>query len=81
MLKTIKFISRAKNNIIAKKALRIGVSGQDVFLLSQLLLKKGYGVDSSSRDAQIHEFQVLKSLGMIKISPHSFNTRDFRNFL
>jgi GDPmannose 4,6-dehydratase len=67
---------------MGKKALIIGVSGQDGAFLSQLLLQKGYEVHGSSRDAQIHEFKGLKSLGIKdKVSLHSLNTRDFRNFL
>ena len=67
---------------MAKKALIIGVSGQDGVFLSQLLLQKGYEVHGSSRDAQIHEFKALKTLGIKdKITLHSLNTRDFRNFL
>ena len=67
---------------MGKKALIIGVSGQDGAFLSQLLLQKGYEVHGSSRDAQIHEFKGLKALGIKeKVSLHSLNTRDFRNFL
>jgi GDPmannose 4,6-dehydratase len=67
---------------MAKKALIIGVSGQDGAFLSQLLLAKGVEVHGSSRDAQMHEFKGLKTLGIKdRVILHSLNTRDFRNIL
>lgn len=65
-----------------KIALIIGISGQDGAFLSQFLLSKGYEVHGSSRDAQIHEFKGLKTLGIKEqVKLHSLNTKDFRNFL
>ena len=37
---------------MTKKALIVGISGQDGSLLAQLLLKKGYKVFGTSRDAK-----------------------------
>ena len=63
-----------------KKALILGVSGQDGAYLSQLLLKKGYEVYGSSRDAQITSFENLRILG-IKINLVSIAVTDFRSVL
>ncbi len=65
-----------------KKALIIGISGQDGAFLAKFLVDKGYEVHGSSRDAQIHEFKGLQYLGVKnKITLHSLNTKDFRNIL
>jgi GDPmannose 4,6-dehydratase len=49
-------------NLNQKKALIIGVSGQDGALLAKMLLSKGYHVCGTSRDAQITSFSNLKKL-------------------
>ena len=46
-----------------KKALILGISGQDGSYLSRFLLNKGYEVIGTSRDAQISSFQNLVRLG------------------
>lgn len=46
------------------KALICGVNGQDGSYLAQLLLKKGYQVWGTSRDAQANQFQNLERLGI-----------------
>lgn len=60
-----------------KKALIIGISGQDGSFLSDLLIRKGYEVHGTSRDAQINDFSGLRVLGIKdKINLHSLNTKD-----
>ncbi len=65
-----------------KKALICGVSGQDGAYLAQLLLKKGYIVCGTSRDAQMSSFQNLVRLGIrdqVKLESVALN--DFRSVL
>ncbi|MGK7872342.1 MAG: GDP-mannose 4,6-dehydratase, partial [Xenococcaceae cyanobacterium] len=65
-----------------KKALICGVSGQDGAYLAQLLLKKGYLVCGTSRDAQMSSFQNLVRLGIrdeVKLESVALN--DFRSVL
>lgn len=65
-----------------KKALIIGVSGQDGAFLAQFLLQKGYEVHGSSRDAQMVPFSGLIQLGIkADVHLHSLNTKDFRSLL
>jgi GDPmannose 4,6-dehydratase len=47
-----------------KKALIIGVSGQDGAYLAELLLKKGYEVYGTSRDHEVGAFRNLQILGI-----------------
>jgi GDPmannose 4,6-dehydratase len=65
-----------------KKALIIGVSGQDGSYLAELLLRKGYEVHGTSRDHEVSSFQNLQRLG-IKDRVHlmSMVTSDFRSVL
>jgi GDPmannose 4,6-dehydratase len=67
----------------AKKiALIIGISGQDGSYLAELLLKKGYEVHGTSRDADLSNFFGLKKLGIIdKIELHSMSLIDFRSVM
>ncbi len=63
-----------------KKALIIGVSGQDGAYLSALLLNKGYRVFGTSRDAQVSMFKNLSYLGIReKITTLSMAVNDFRS--
>ena len=65
-----------------RKALIIGVSGQDGAYLSQLLLNKNYEVYGSSRDAMASSFEGLTRLGLrdqVKVLSISLN--DFRSVL
>lgn len=65
-----------------KKALIIGVSGQDGAYLADLLLKKGYEVHGTSRDHEVGTFRNLEKLGIkdqVKLS--SMVTSDFRSVL
>jgi GDPmannose 4,6-dehydratase len=65
-----------------KKALIIGVSGQDGAYLAKLLLEKGYEVHGTSRDHEVSSFRNLQRLG-IKDRVHltSMVTSDFRSVL
>lgn len=63
-----------------KRALILGVSGQDGAYLAQLLLRKGYQVHGSSRDVAGTRFDNLKSLGIFKdVRLHSAALQDFRS--
>jgi GDPmannose 4,6-dehydratase len=65
-----------------KKALIIGVSGQDGAYLAQFLLKKGYRVFGTSRDAQMTSFGNLKALGIHReMEVGSVALNDFRSVL
>ena len=65
-----------------KKALICGISGQDGAYLAELLLKKGYEVTGTSRDAQITSFSNLKTLNIFKqIQYVSMSIIDFRSVL
>ena len=59
-----------------------GISGQDGSYLSQLLLKKGYVVHGTARDAQMATFHNLVLLGIKdQITFHSMALNDFRSVL
>jgi GDPmannose 4,6-dehydratase len=65
-----------------KKALIIGISGQDGAYLADFLLKKGYQVWGTSRDAQGGRFQNLIALGIKNsVSLISMDQEDFRSVL
>lgn len=65
-----------------KKALICGVSGQDGAYLAHFLLKKGYQVAGSSRDAAISSFSNLSRLGIKdQIELISIASNDFRSVL
>ncbi len=65
-----------------KKALICGISGQDGAYLAELLLKKGYIVYGTSRDAQISSFRNLKFLAIReKVKLESVALNDFRSVL
>uniref|UniRef100_C6E0K7 GDP-mannose 4,6-dehydratase n=1 Tax=Geobacter sp. (strain M21) TaxID=443144 RepID=C6E0K7_GEOSM len=65
-----------------KIALITGISGQDGSYLAKLLLKKGYYVHGTARDAQISTFYNLKLLGIKdRITLHSMALNDFRSVL
>lgn len=63
-----------------KKALIVGVSGQDGSYLSKLLLEKGYHVVGTSRDVELNEFSGLQYLGVKDsleyetLVPHDFRS-------
>jgi GDPmannose 4,6-dehydratase len=63
-----------------KKALVVGVSGQDGTYLSKLLLAKGYEVIGTSRDAQSARFDNLVRMGLReRIAIESMSPTDFRS--
>lgn len=65
-----------------KTALICGVGGQDGAYLAQLLLRKGYSVSGTSRDAQVQMFSNLKHLGIYdQIEMYSMNLNDFRSVI
>jgi GDPmannose 4,6-dehydratase len=65
-----------------KKALIIGISGQDGSYLAELLLKKGYEVHGTSRDADLSNFYGLKKLGILsRVKLHSMSLIDFRSVM
>jgi GDPmannose 4,6-dehydratase len=65
-----------------KKALICGVTGQDGSYLAHLLLKKGYQVYGTSRDAQVGNFKNLVRLGVAEqVKVISMATHDFRSVL
>jgi GDPmannose 4,6-dehydratase len=65
-----------------KKALILGVTGQDGAYLARLLLEKGYKVYGSSRDAQISPFSNLRTLGIYDdVQVESVVLTDFRNVI
>jgi GDPmannose 4,6-dehydratase len=65
-----------------KKALICGISGQDGAYLAELLLKKGYEVTGTSRDAQMSSFSNLKKLNIYKdVRYDSMSIIDFRSVL
>ncbi len=65
-----------------KKALILGISGQDGAYLARLLLDKGYSVFGGSRDAQITPFANLVRLGIRdRITLESVSLNDFRSVI
>ena len=62
------------------RALILGVSGQDGSYLANFLLKKGYDVIGSSRDAEISQFANLKKLGIYeKVKKISISTNNYES--
>lgn len=67
---------------MGKKALIIGVSGQDGSYLAQFLVEKGYHVTGSSRDAMLSSFANLERLGIRdRLEVASVSLNDFRSVL
>ena len=65
-----------------KKALIIGISGQDGAYLAELLLKNGYEVHGTSRDHEVSSFGNLARLGIKdRVKLTSMVTSDFRSVL
>jgi GDPmannose 4,6-dehydratase len=66
----------------SKKALIVGVSGQDGAYLAKFLLKKGYEVYGTARDAQTSNFLNLTRLGIRdRVQTESMAPNDFRSVL
>jgi GDPmannose 4,6-dehydratase len=67
---------------MGRKALIIGISGQDGAYLARFLIEKGYEVFGSSRDSQISTFRNLDILGIRgNVSLESLALNDFRSVL
>jgi GDPmannose 4,6-dehydratase len=65
-----------------KKALIVGITGQDGAYLAQYLLSKGYEVFGTSRDAQLATMSNLKYLGIEnRVKFFSMSLIDFRSVL
>lgn len=65
-----------------RRALIIGISGQDGAYLAKLLLDKGYEVVGTSRDAQTASFDGLVRLGIReRIRVESMSLNDFRSVI
>jgi GDPmannose 4,6-dehydratase len=66
----------------SRSALICGVSGQDGSYLAQFLLRKGYLVYGSSRDAELANFSNLHRLNIYdEVKKISISTSDFRSVL
>ncbi len=66
----------------SRRALIIGISGQDGAYLAELLLRYGYEVFGSSRDAQRGAFAALQQLGIHeRVQLLSVTLTDFRSVL
>ncbi len=64
----------------ARRALVVGVSGQDGAYLSRLLLDKGYHVIGTSRDVHMARFDNLGRLGIReRVALESMSPTDFRS--
>ncbi|MFI4891061.1 MAG: GDP-mannose 4,6-dehydratase [Steroidobacterales bacterium] len=64
------------------RALICGISGQDGAYLAELLLKKGYSLTGTSRDAETVSIRNLARLGILnQIQLESMATHDFRSVL
>lgn len=67
---------------LGRKALIIGISGQDGAYLARLLLSKGYEVHGTSRDSEANDFGSLVRLNVRhRVTTHSLATADFRSVL
>jgi GDPmannose 4,6-dehydratase len=65
-----------------RRALICGVSGQDGAYLAEALLQKGYIVIGTSRDAQIAQFENLRTLGILdRVQRESLVLTDFRSVI
>ena len=65
-----------------KRALILGVSGQDGAYLAKLLLDEGYSVYGTSRDAELSSFSNLRRLGIYDgVTLLSAAINDFRSVL
>ncbi len=62
-----------------KRALIVGIGGQDGALLARFLLERGYSVHGTSRDHEMSSFGNLKRLGIYdRIRLHSASLGDYR---
>ena len=71
-------ISTDQESSKLKKALIVGISGQDGAYLAQFLLDKAYEVCGTSRDAQSRDFDNLTRLGILgRVEIRSMRANDF----
>lgn len=69
-----------KNTKKMKKALIIGISGQDGSFLAKLLSEKNYEVHGTSRDSVSSNFTGLRKLGVFeKVTLHSMSLVNYRS--
>lgn len=67
---------------MSRRALIFGISGQDGAYLTEFLLRKGYVVSGTSRDAELSSFKNLCALGVRdKVSLSSASPSDFRSVM
>ncbi len=65
-----------------KKALIIGISGQDGSYIARFLLQNGYFVHGTSRDAHVTTFTNLEQLSLkVQVQLHSMTLTDFRSVI
>ena len=73
-------ILRTPESAVPRRALIVGISGQDGAYLARLLLERGYAVIGTSRDAQVSRFDNLERLGVMpQVQLESMSTSDFRS--
>lgn len=67
---------------MTRRALIFGISGQDGAYLAELLLRQGYVVLGTSRDAELSSFQNLQALDIrTKVNLSSASLSDFRSVM
>jgi GDPmannose 4,6-dehydratase len=67
---------------MTRRALIFGISGQDGAYLAELLLRKGYVVVGTSRDAELSSFHNLQALDIrTRVSLSSASLSDFRSVM
>lgn len=67
---------------MSKRALIFGISGQDGTYLAELLLREGYAVFGTSRDAELTSFGNLRSIGIRdRVHLLSSSPSDFRSVM
>jgi GDPmannose 4,6-dehydratase len=67
---------------VAKRALILGISGQDGAFLAKRLLDDGYAIHGSSRDRELVNLSNLRRLGIAsRIDLHTIVLTDFRSVL
>jgi GDPmannose 4,6-dehydratase len=67
---------------MSRRALILGISGQDGAYLAELLLRKGYVVCGTSRDAELASFSNLRTLGVLEqVRLISASPADFRSVM
>ena len=71
-----------RKSFMGRRALIFGISGQDGSYLARLLLREGYEVFGTSRDAEISSFSNLDAVGIRdKVRLSSASLPDFRSVM